>query len=906
MFRADRPGISIRHWVATGVAALLAGSLLPIAAAAASGPVDWTQSAATGPTPSVQPYLSYDSARNRAVLFGGAPTTNGSYYSDTWEFDGLNWSKVPTAGPSGRALGQMVYDSVRGVSVLFGGYSGTAYLGETWEWNGATWAQRLTANAPAPRLWFGMTYDSTRQRTILFGGASTANSNLADTWEYDGVNWTQIATAHVPPGRYGEGLAFDSSRNRTVMFGGHSANRLNDTWEYDGTDWIQVTTATSPAPRMWHSAGYDPSRQRTVIFGGDYLTANTLGPNNETWEYDGVTWSQLLTTNRPSPRIEAPMAYSSALGKLVLYGGSDESGRPDVALGDTWSLGSAATAPGAALSVSSLTFPQQPVLTAATQPVTLLNSGNAPLNITSIGASGDFGSTDGCPRSPATLAAGSSCSITVSFRPTTGTGQISGTLTLLDDAGTGTQSIPLSGYGTWGYLTVSPSPIDFGTNQINNNNGATAAATAIVTVPAQATVMTAVDTTGPFQAVNLDCPLNTVLFSGASCRIQVAFFPPAPGAYSGQLLIHDNEPGLQRSVALSGVATAQPVSIQVQLSYEPPVSQPTVAHVLHILATTDAASGQATFTMAGKQVAGPIELTSGYASTAVNLDDSVIPAGAGTYLLQVSVHSTDPNRSDASVTQQVTVQPEAVAISWKGTTLGIAGKAAVLAVQLDPIANDPHFVDFNTHPVWVRFDVTGPDAKTSVYYARVTDLVQTSGFFGQGVASVGGPALAAGAYQVRVGLVDAAQSARQNSFAGSEDKRTAFAAHRVLGSWLAGVGQGLSSLAFEFGDGQVPTGSLVWVYPTQVVGSDGLWHDAYRVYRTMSVQSVNNQDGTAVVTGRVTGAIYDANTGQSYPAFDVATTFRLKTQPAGNVQLNTGNSDYFSGNLKPVSVINHL
>jgi hypothetical protein len=905
-FRADRVGVFMRRWPAAAAVALLACGLIPTAAGAATGPVDWSQSAAVGPTPSVQPYLSYDTARNRAVLFGGAPTTNGAYYSDTWEFDGSSWSKIAVAGPSGRALGQMVYDSARGVSVLFGGSSGAANLSETWEWNGSSWTQRATASAPAPRLWFGMTYDSKRLRTVLFGGSTSGNSNLADTWEYDGTNWSQVATAHTPPGRFGEGLAFDSARNRVVMFGGHAANRLNDTWEYDGTDWTQVATATSPAPRFWHTMGYDPSRQRTVVFGGDYQTTTTLGPNNETWEYDGVNWSQLLTTSRPSPRVMAPMAYLSALGKLALYGGSDESGRPDVALGDTWLLGSAQTSPGAALSVSSITFPQQPVLTAATQPVTLSNSGNAPLTITSISGSGDFGATDACPRSPATLAAGSSCSITVSFTPTTGTGQVAGSLTLLDDAGTGTQSIPLAGSGAWGFLNVSPSPIDFGSNQINTNNGATAAAIATLSAPAQATVITGVETTGPFHAVNLDCPLNTPLSSGAACRVQVGFFPPAPGTYSGQLVIHDNEAGLQRLVALSAVAFAQPVSIQVQLTYEPPVYQPTVAHVLHILATTDAASGQATFTFGGKQVAGPIELTSGYATIALALDDSVIPAGAGSYPLQISVHSTDPSRSDASITQQVTVVPETVTVAWKGTTLGVAGNLASLSVQLDPAAGDSHFVDFNTHPLWARFDLTGPDAKTSVFYARVTDLVQASGFFGQGVASVKGPVLAAGAYQVRVRLVDSAQSASPSHFAGSEDLRTAFAAHRASGGWLAGVGQGSSSLAFEFTDGTVPTGSLVWVYPTQVVGADGLWHDAYRVYHSTSVQSANNQNGTAVITGRVAGAIYDANTGQSYPAFEVATTFKLKTQPSGNAELNTGNSDYFSGSLKPVGVINRL
>jgi Galactose oxidase, central domain len=901
-----RVRLFLRRWAAAAVAGVLACGLLPTGASAIGGPIDWTQSAATGPTPSVQAYLSYDSARNRTVLFGGAPTNGSAYYSDTWEFDGTTWSKVATTGPSGRALGQMIYDSARGVSVLFGGGSATpSYLGETWEWNGSAWTQRFTANAPAPRLWFGMTYDSARQRTVLFGGAASGNSNLADTWEYDGNNWTQVATVHTPPGRYGEGLAFDSARNRVVMFGGHNANRLNDTWEYNGSDWTQVTTATSPAPRFWHSMGYDPSRQRTVIFGGDYLLPNILGPNNETWEYDGGSWSQLLTTTRPSPRIEAPMAYDSVLGGLVIFGGSDESGRPDVALGDTWLLGNAIPAAAvAALSVASVTFPQQPVLTTANRPVSLVNNGNAPLNITSISGSGDFGATDGCPRSPATLAAGSSCTITVSFSPTTGNGsQIIGSLTLADDAGTGTQSIPLFGSGSWGFLSVSPSLVDFGSNQINPS-GATAGAIVTITAPAQPTVITAVEVIGPFVAANLDCPLNTPISQGATCRIQVGFTPSMPGSYSGQLVIHNSEPGFQRIVALSGVATPvppPPLSIRLQLSLPA-----TVAHVLNVLALTDAGSGQATFTLAGKQLGGPIELTAGYAAISINLDDSVIPAGAGTYPLVVSVHSTDPNLSDASITQLVTVQPETVSLSWSGTSLGTAGQIANLSVHVEPAFGDADFVDFNTHAVWARFEVIDGSGSTLIYFARVQDIITPGGYYGQGVASVTGPALVAGAYQVRVRLVDAAQSSNPNPFASSEDLRTALAAHPVRGGWLAGVGQQSSSLAFDFTVAKTPAGSVVWVFPTQVVGADGEWHNAYRVYSSTSVQSLSNHKGTAVVSGQMSGAIIDANTGQDYPGFDVATTFTLTTDPSGNVQLLTGNNDYFSDKLSPVGVINHL
>ena len=59
-------------------------------------PLEKRARAHTGPYREV---VRAKSARNRTVLFGGAPTTNASYFSDIREFDGSSWSKIPTTGP---------------------------------------------------------------------------------------------------------------------------------------------------------------------------------------------------------------------------------------------------------------------------------------------------------------------------------------------------------------------------------------------------------------------------------------------------------------------------------------------------------------------------------------------------------------------------------------------------------------------------------------------------------------------------------------------------------------------------------------------------------------------------------------------------------------------------------------
>src|SRR5690349_1996970 len=87
--------------------------------------------------------------------------------------------------PAPRDYHAMAYDSIRGVTVLFGGTGGSS-LGDTWEWDGFSWALR-SMTGPAPRAQHAMAFDSSRGRVVLFGGIG--NSTYGDTWEWDGATW---------------------------------------------------------------------------------------------------------------------------------------------------------------------------------------------------------------------------------------------------------------------------------------------------------------------------------------------------------------------------------------------------------------------------------------------------------------------------------------------------------------------------------------------------------------------------------------------------------------------------------------------------------------------------------------------------------------------------------------------
>jgi hypothetical protein len=135
----------------------------------------------------------------------------------------------------------------------------------------------------------------------------------------------------------------------------------------------------------------------------------------------------------------SPSAGGTRTGTLSVS--DNASGTPQtLSLTGTGSGGS----PTATVTPASLTFVGQLVSTPGSgQQVKLNNGGNAPLTISGISVGGDFSETNTCGSS---LAAGSNCSITVTFKPTVG-GTRTGTLTISDNSSPNSQNVSLSGTG---------------------------------------------------------------------------------------------------------------------------------------------------------------------------------------------------------------------------------------------------------------------------------------------------------------------------------------------------------------------------------------------------------------------------------------------------------------------------
>jgi hypothetical protein len=109
--------------------------------------------------------------------------------------------------------------------------------------------------------------------------------------------------------------------------------------------------------------------------------------------------------------------------------------------------------PAVSLSPASLFFGTTDVGTPSPpQTVTLLNTGQAPLSIAGIAATGDFSQTNNCGNS---LPAGAGCTISVTFAPTAA-GARTGALAVIDTASGSPQTVALSGTGRGFSLSTSP------------------------------------------------------------------------------------------------------------------------------------------------------------------------------------------------------------------------------------------------------------------------------------------------------------------------------------------------------------------------------------------------------------------------------------------------------------------
>ena len=324
----------------------------------------------------------------------------------------------------------------------------------------------------------------------------------------------------------------------------------------------------------------------------------------------------------------------------------------------TTTVSGVGTAPAVSLSSTNVVFDSQTVGTSsAAQAVTLTNSGNGTLSLTSITSNGananDFAETNTCGTG---VAAGASCTINVTFIPTAA-GTRTAAVNIVDNAGT--QSISLSGTGVAAGPAVQlmPTSLSFGvqpvgvassahTINVANTGGSALSITSIGITGTNRTDFTQTNTCG------------TSVGEGGICTISVTFKPAAAGPRSAAITLQDGV-GTQ-TVPLDGIG-------QAPLTFSP---------------TSIAFSNQALGSMSGSQI---ITLTNNTGVLVSFSSIAVIGANAADFVqlsttcgqtlaltssctvtLAFAPMATGTRTAALTITDDATNNPQSVALSGSG------------------------------------------------------------------------------------------------------------------------------------------------------------------------------------------------------------------------------------------------
>jgi hypothetical protein len=226
----------------------------------------------------------------------------------------------------------------------------------------------------------------------------------------------------------------------------------------------------------------------------------------------------------------------------------------------TASLSAAGAQGVASLSQGSIAFsPKQVGESVVAGAVTVTNTGNAPLTFTSVSMTAGAANFSQTSPACATLAVNGTCTISVTFAPST-TGSLTGTVTLAHN-GSGATALTLTGTGQAQGASLSTPAFPATAVGSTNTAVATLTNTGVGTLTLTAPVAGSV-TGAAYSFVSTTC--GTSLAAGGTCATTVRFSPTSTSAASGSLAIATGA-GTQTvalgSTGIQGFASVNPASL---------------------------------------------------------------------------------------------------------------------------------------------------------------------------------------------------------------------------------------------------------------------------------------------------------------------------------------------------------
>jgi hypothetical protein len=139
----------------------------------------------------------------------------------------------------------------------------------------------------------------------------------------------------APPARSAAAMAEDPAHGDVVLFGGQGASGLlDDTWLWNGSSWSEARPAHNPPPRYGAQLAWDPRSHRDILLGGmggpdcsgpaASSATGSCGWLDSAWAWNGSDWSQLSLGPLAGHSLAgAEMATDPAQRSIVLLTSAD-------------------------------------------------------------------------------------------------------------------------------------------------------------------------------------------------------------------------------------------------------------------------------------------------------------------------------------------------------------------------------------------------------------------------------------------------------------------------------------------------------------------------------------------------------------------------------------------------------
>jgi photosystem II stability/assembly factor-like uncharacterized protein len=451
--------------------------------------------------------------------------------------------------------------------------------------------------------------NSTINSGVFYIGIDNGNNKWFSTGgsvvKYNGLdNWTQYPLSSYFPGSYYVMClaAYNFSNNVWVGTSGGGA------WRFNGSAWVQLPAvpfstdvvnaiAAESGGNVWAGAEagayiaryngtswqkYGPlptgTKITSITIEGSGIAAirnklkNTLGSDNAIWigtdngfvKYDGISFTAFTNSNT-----------SGAMpGKYIYTIAIDAQGKKWIGTDSglvVYNEPAVTSTPVISFNSSSLNFGDVTLGSGSNQSLTILNSGDANLIITSIQIAGldsnqySIISGGASPAAPITVIPGGSANVVIRFSPNT-LGIKNSTLKIAHNASGSPSSIPISGKGKGTPLiSLSSGDLQYGivnvgttsdkTLTISNTGNDTLTISSFLLVGANS---------NEFSIISGSAPVNII--PGSASNITLRFTPSSSGSKTASLEITHNASGSPSVISLTGTGYSLLPSISVNPS----------------------------------------------------------------------------------------------------------------------------------------------------------------------------------------------------------------------------------------------------------------------------------------------------------------------------------------------------